>query len=156
MTMKEPADSTDASAATPAEAAGDIPKYRPRERFWPYVDVPEEPTDEEIAAIDPELRAELFGNGGRPFSVTVTFPRFDAGDYSKAVDLAKSSAEYLETGTGERFRHRARYYPKDTSRLRDLWSIVGRLHDAEVLIDDRPVPYARQLWLPLIWFLLFR
>jgi hypothetical protein len=25
-----------------------------------------------------------------------------------------------------------------------------------VLIDDRPVPYARTLWLPLFWFLLFR
>jgi hypothetical protein len=23
-----------------------------------------------------------------------------------------------------------------------------------VLIDDRPVPYARELWLPLIWFLI--
>jgi hypothetical protein len=25
-----------------------------------------------------------------------------------------------------------------------------------VLIDDRPVPYARELWLPLVWFLLPR
>jgi hypothetical protein len=24
----------------------------------------------------------------------------------------------------------------------------------EVLIDDRPVPYARELWLPLFWFLI--
>jgi hypothetical protein len=24
------------------------------------------------------------------------------------------------------------------------------------LIDDRPVPYARELWLPLVWFLLPR
>jgi hypothetical protein len=23
-----------------------------------------------------------------------------------------------------------------------------------VLIDDRPVPYARELWLPLLWFLI--
>ena len=26
----------------------------------------------------------------------------------------------------------------------------------EVLIDDRPVPFARELWLPLVWFLLPR
>jgi len=25
-----------------------------------------------------------------------------------------------------------------------------------VLIDDRPVPYARELWLPLLWHLLPR
>jgi len=88
--------------------------------------------------------------------VTITFPRFEAEDYAQAVDLARKSAEYLETGSGERFRHRARFYPKDVEGLRNLWMVVGRLHEAEVLIDDRPIPYARQLWLPLIWFLLFR
>jgi hypothetical protein len=25
-----------------------------------------------------------------------------------------------------------------------------------VLVDDRPIPYARELWLPLIWFLIPR
>jgi hypothetical protein len=25
-----------------------------------------------------------------------------------------------------------------------------------VLIDDRPVPYARELWLPLVWLVLAR
>ena len=28
------------------------------------------------------------------------------------------------------------------------------LPSCEVLIDDRPIPYARELWLPLVWFLL--
>jgi hypothetical protein len=120
------------------------------------VDVPEEPTDEEIAALDPDLRAELFGTGGQPFSVTIVFPRFEAPDYEKAVQLAKGSQEYVEIGSGSRFRHRARFLPRDVVGLRDLWAIVGRLDAADVLIDDRPVPYARQLWLPLFWFLLLR
>ena len=131
-------------------------RYRPRERFWPYLDVPEEPTDEEIAALDPDLRAELFGSGATPFSVTIVFPRFEADDYERAVDLARRSSEYLETGAGERFRHRARFFPRDVVALRNLWAVVGRLDASEVLIDDRPVPYARQLWLPLFWFLLLR
>jgi hypothetical protein len=88
--------------------------------------------------------------------VTITFPRFDADDYPKAVALARRSAEYVETGKGGQFRHRARYMAGDVLGLRDLWGIVGRLHEADVLIDDRPVPYARTLWLPLFWFLLFR
>ncbi|MBP1635399.1 MAG: hypothetical protein H6Q10_1973 [Acidobacteria bacterium] len=134
----------------------DQPRYRPRERFWPYADVPEEPTDEEIAALDPELREELFGPTSRAFSITIAFPRFDREDYPQAVEIARGSAEYLEVGSGERFRHRARFLPRDVERLRDLWGIVGNLDQAEVLIDDRPVPYARELWLPLFWFLLLR
>ena len=41
-------------------------------------------------------------------------------------------------------------------KLRDLFEIVGRVPECEVLIDDRPVPYARELWLPLVWFLIPR
>jgi hypothetical protein len=155
--MKQTPDSPPAPSTTgPGSAAGDVPRYRPHQRFWPYVDLPEEPTDEEVAAIDPDLRVELFGAGARPFSITITFPPFDGDDYPKAVELARQSAEYLETGKGDRFRHRARYLAGDVAGLRDLWGIVGRLHEADVLIDDRPVPYARTLWLPLFWFLLFR
>ena len=70
--------------------------------------------------------------------------------------LAKASAEYRETGTGSSFRHRARFWPTDATKLRDLFELVGRFDACEVLIDDRPVPYARELWLPLIWFLIPR
>jgi hypothetical protein len=143
-------------ADKPNGQTGDEAKYRPRERFWPYVDVPEEPTDDEIAALDPDLRAELFGPATTRFSVTVVFPRFEGDDYQRAVELARRSPDYLETGAGERFRHRARFFPRDVVALRDLWVVVGRLDTAEVLVDDRPVPYARELWLPLFWFLLLR
>lgn len=143
-------------ADKPDGTAGDESRYRPRERFWPYVDVPEEPTDAEIAALDPDLRAELFGPASNRFSVTVVFPAFEGDGYAAAVALARRSAEYLETGSGERFRHRARFFPSDVVALRDLWTIVGGLDAAEVLVDDRPVPYARELWLPLFWFLLLR
>jgi hypothetical protein len=143
-------------AEKPDGTAGAESRYRPRERFWPYVDVPEEPTDEEIAALDPDLRAELFGPATNKFSLTVVFPRFDGERYPEAVALAKRAGEYQETGAGERFRHRARFFPSDVVALRDLWVIVGGLDAAEVLVDDRPVPYARELWLPLFWFLLLR
>ena len=35
------------------------PARRPLERFWPYVELPEQLTDEEIAKLDPDLHAEL-------------------------------------------------------------------------------------------------
>jgi hypothetical protein len=131
-----------------------VPDYRPVERFWPYVDLPEQPSDEELAALDPELSEALFGTPRLPFSVTLEFPVFQADDYARAISLARASADYREAGSGVRLRHRARFYPKDAVQLRDLFDIVGRYDATEVLIDDRPVPYARELWLPLVWFLI--
>lgn len=131
-----------------------VPDYRPLERFWPYIDLPEQPTDEELAQLDPELAEALFGRPPVPFSVSLEFPRFQGADYDRAIELARASAEYREIGTGAAFRHRARFYPQDAGRLRDLFEIVGRFDSCEVLIDDKPVPYARELWLPLIWFLI--
>ncbi len=68
--------------------------------------------------------------------------------------MAHASAEYRELGAGDRLRHRARFYPKDALALRDLFAIVGRYDGTDVLIDDKPVPYGRELWLPLFWFLI--
>jgi hypothetical protein len=140
----------DANAPPPVEA----PEYRPIERFWPYLDLPEQPTDEELANLDPALAEALFGTPRRPFSLSLEFPPFDGPDYARALELARASAEYLELGSGPRLRHRARFYSQDAVRLRALFEIVGRLDACDVLIDDRPLPYARELWLPLVWFLI--
>lgn len=127
---------------------------QPLERFWPYVDKPEEPTADELAALDPDLHAALFGPRSLPFSITLVFARFDGEHYARAVELARQAAEYRETGSGEAFRHRARFFPGDALNLRDLFELTGPHPLTEVLVDDRPVPYARELWLPLVWFLL--
>ena len=156
--LMKPVESPDRGARVMASPdtppAVPVPDYRPVERFWPYVDLPEQPTDEELAALNPELAEALFGTSPRPFSISIDFPRFEGPDYTRAVEMARQSAEYLETGSGASLRHRARFYPKDALPLRDLFDIVGRYDASEVLFDDRPVPYARELWLPLVWFLI--
>jgi len=134
----------------------DPPKYRPLERFWPYAELPEQPTAAELAALDPDLYEALFGVQKRPFSITLVFPVLDVPAFPAALDIARASAEFRETGTGDAFRYRARFWSSDASRLRDLFQIVGVSDVTEVLIDDRPVPYARELWLPLVWFLIPR
>lgn len=131
-------------------------RTQPLERFWPYVERPEEPTAEELAALDPDLHAALFGPRDLPFSITLAFPRFEGDAYARAVALARASAEYREVGAGDEFRHRARFFSGDALRLRDLFELTGPQPGTEVLIDDRPVPFARELWLPLVWFLLLR
>lgn len=128
----------------------------PVDRFWPYADLAEQPTDEELAAIDPDLHEALFGARPRPFSITLVFPDLDVADFDQALAIARQSAEFRETGTGGSHRYRARFWSSDAERLRDLFRIVGPSDVTEVLIDDRPVPFARELWLPLVWFLLPR
>jgi hypothetical protein len=132
------------------------PEYRPDERFWPYPDLPEHPTEEELAALNPEVRATLFGAAPQPFSLTIVFPRFDGPDYERALSLAKQSREYREVGSGAAFRSRARFQPEDVATLRELFTLVGPKEGCEVLVDDVPIPYARELWLPLLWYLLPR
>jgi hypothetical protein len=152
--MSESADSPDSALVFPAGSG--TPRFRPRERFWPYAELAEEPTPEELAALDPDLHGALFGEPPRPFSITLAFPRFEGPEYDRALAMARGSAEYREVGRGETFRHRARFYTSDAAALRNLFQIVGRLDACDVLIDDRPLPYARELWLPLVWFLILR
>jgi hypothetical protein len=126
------------------------------ERFWPYAELPEQPTAEELATIDPDLHEALFGARPRPFSITLVFPALDVPDFGRALDLSRGAAEFRETGAGDTRRFRVRFWPSDAVRLRDVFQIVGPSDATEVLIDDRPVPYARELWLPLVWFLITR
>src|SRR5437867_4317885 len=124
----------------------DPPKYRPLERLWPYADLPEQPTEEELASLDPDLHEALFGARPRPFSITIVFPPLEVPEFARALETARASAEYGETGRDSTFRHRARFWSSDAPRVRELFEIVGRSEATEVLIDDRPVPYARELW----------
>jgi hypothetical protein len=126
--------------------------HRPVERYWPYVEKPEEPTADELAALDPDLYATLFGPRDLPFSITLVFPPFDGDNYQRALAKAQASREYVETGDGAERRHRARFFSTDAIDLRDLFELVGPVHGTEVFFDDRTFPYTRELWLPLLWF----
>ena len=103
-------------------------KYRPVERYWPYVEKPEEPTAEELAALDPDLHTTLFGPRDLPFSVTLVFTPFEGENYERALAKARASAEYIEIGEGAERRHRARFFSTDALRLRDLFELVGPVH----------------------------
>jgi hypothetical protein len=155
--MADHADVPESSASPSEGSAPERQRFRPREQFWPYADLEEEPSDEELVRLDPDLQDALYNRPvSRPFSYTIVFGRFEGADYETAVTLARASGEYLESGSGERFRHRARFRPDEVIALRDLWQLVGGVATAEVLLDDRPVPYARELWLPLLYHLLPR
>jgi hypothetical protein len=139
----------------PPRVLPEKPEHRPLERFWPYADLPEQPTEEELATLHPELRQALFGKPALPFSISIEFDAFEGDAYARALELARASDEYEEMTIGGAMRHRARFFPGDRPlRLRDLYELVSGRPDADVLVDDRPVPYARELWLPLVWCLI--
>jgi hypothetical protein len=155
--MTDSNDRPDEPVAFSEGVAAETPRFRPRDQFWPYVELTEEPSDEELARLDPDLQAALYDNPpARPFALTVVFSPFEGVDYGRAVALGKASGGYQESTTGGTLRHRARFRPDQVLQLRDLWDCVGRFDSSEVLVDDRPVPFARELWLPLFWFLIPR
>ena len=144
---------TDRRAVSPeADPAG--PAYRPLERFWPYAELAEQPTDDELAAMSPELGAALYGTPPQPFSLTFVFRPCEGPDYERALELARRAVEYKEVGTGPARQHRARFRSDAVPIIHDLWMLIGRLDSSEVLLDDQPVPYARELWLPLLWLII--
>jgi hypothetical protein len=139
----------------PDRVLPDQPVYRPLDRFWPYAELPEQPSEQELAALHPELREAIFGASSLPFSVTLSFPRFGGDNYAVALERAALADEHKDVGAGAAFRHMATFFPGEHPlRLRDLYEVVGGVPGCEVLIDNKPVPFARELWLPLIWFLI--
>ena len=85
----------------------------PVERFWPYVDLPEQPSAEELAALSPELSEALFGTQPLPFSITIEFPPFEASDYARAIEMARASAGYREVGDGDGAAIARGFFPRD-------------------------------------------
>jgi hypothetical protein len=139
----------------PDRVLPDQPTHRPLDRFWPYAELSEQPSDAELAALHPELREAIFGASPLPFSITISFPRFEGENYAKALALAATADELKEVGAGDTFRHLATFVPGERPvRIRDLYDLVGDQPQSEVLIDGKPVPFARELWLPLVWFLI--
>jgi hypothetical protein len=139
----------------PERVLPERPETKPLERFWPYTTISEQPTDEELAKVQPELRDAIFGEERRPFSVTLIFPVFDGPNYPRAVAFAEAADDHVEYDRDGRHWHRARFATGDRPmRIRDLYLVVAPVPGNEVLINDRQIPYARELWLPLVWLLI--
>lgn len=131
-----------------------------RERAKTFADrlprvVPKQEAD--ISHLSDEMADLLYpGRRPRPFRIGVVFDVFSGENYPRALDLAKRSPVYKETRRGDVVTHHAAFEASDAGTLRELYDIVGPIAGTEVTVDGRRVPYARELWLPLVWFLLHR
>jgi len=92
------------------------------------------------------------GRRPRPFRISLTFDAFDGSAGARAVELARRSAVYEETTpSGGGLRHCAAFDATAARVLRDLFDLVGQRPGTEVLVDGKRLPYAHELWLPLMW-----
>jgi hypothetical protein len=96
----------------------------------------------ELAQLDP----------GRPFSITLIFSPMDTPDFPRALELARQTPGFTETGTGAGARYQAKFLTGDAARLVEVFNVVQRASTTEVVVDDMAVPYGRELWMPLVRF----
>ena len=126
-----------------------------RERPPGYADrlprvVPKEEAD--ISSLSDEMAELLYpGRRPRPFRVGLRFDKFEGPGLAPALELARKSPEFRETVGGEGPEYHAAFEAKDARTLRDLFEIVKERPDLEVRIDGKQLPYAHELWLPLVW-----
>lgn len=88
----------------------------------------------------------------REFKITVIFGYKISPDYARAIALARRNSTYREDGSGEWIRHSATYTTGEADALFELFNLVYEWENTEVLVNNRPLPYATSLWLPLMWF----
>jgi len=88
----------------------------------------------------------------KAFKITVEFGHKSSPKYTEAVDLARRMPTYTEQGEGEWVRHSTSFTPDDVEELFRLFNLVHDWDSTEVLVNHKKIPYAHQLWLPLMWF----
>jgi hypothetical protein len=112
--------------------------------------VPKE--EQDISHLSDEMADILYpGRRPRPTRISVEFDAFEGPNYPRALDLARRSAVYREREHAA-LRHSAGFDAGEADLLRELYAIVGEITGTEVLVDGKRVPYARELWLPLMLF----
>jgi hypothetical protein len=108
--------------------------------------------EEDISHLSDEMAELLYpGRRPRPFRVGVSFAAFEGGEYERAVALARLSPVYREEAGRKGSVHHAAFDAGAARTLRDLFDLVKDRPGTQVLVDGNKIPYAHELWLPLLW-----
>jgi hypothetical protein len=106
--------------------------------------------EEDISHLSDEMADILYpGRRKRPFRLGLAFDAFSGADYDRALALARRSAVYREWAEAGRTRHQAGFDAAQAEVFRDLYQLVGHRAGTDVLVDNKKVPYAREIWMPL-------
>jgi hypothetical protein len=128
------------------------------ERAKNYIErLPEiiERREKDISHLDPRMVEILYPERApHEFTATVVFGPSDDPAYQEAVALAERAPRYKTQGSDKWLRHYATYTIDQVEELHKLFVRVSEYPSTEVLIKDKKVPFAREMWLPLFWFFL--
>jgi hypothetical protein len=106
--------------------------------------------EEDISHLSDEMADILYpGRRKRPFRMGIAFDAFSGPDFERAIALARQSSIYKETAEDGRPRHHTGFEASQAEIFRDLYQIVGHRPGTDVLVDNKKVPYAREIWMPL-------
>jgi len=110
--------------------------------------------------LTPDLARLLYPDQStEPFRVTVVYPELsgDAGDAARKIEAEAaehSTSEPASTDDGP--LHHTTFSLAQIEEFHELYHLVETSIGSgglELLLNDRRVPLARELWLPLIWTL---
>jgi len=108
--------------------------------------------EDDISHLSDEMADILYpGRRRRPFRMGIVFDAFEEGSYGNALELARRSPVYKETVESGRKRHHAAFGSEAAAAFRDLFDLVGHRPGTDVLVDEKKVPYAREIWMPLFF-----
>ena len=101
----------------------------------------------------------------KDFTITLSFssPRLDRiaspeeqtrrlEGFEQAVALAQKGPDYRSESELGVTRHHARFGVDRVNALLELFTLLEDDPDAEVLVKNKKIPLARELWLPFFWF----
>jgi hypothetical protein len=113
--------------------------------------VPKEEPD--ISQLSDEMAELLYpGRRPRPFRIGLRFERFGGPGLEPALALARKSAVFREEAGPDGPVYHAAFDAGEARTLRDLFELVKERPDLELRVDGKKLPYAHELWLPLVFF----
>lgn len=108
--------------------------------------------EQDISQLSDEMAELLYpGRRPRPFRVGLRFEHFLGPGLEPALALARRSPVFREEAGRDGPVYHAAFDAGDARTLRDLYEIVKERPDLELRIDGKQLPYAHELWLPLVF-----
>ena len=84
--------------------------------------------------------------------ITLVFEQNREDDLNEILHIAQNARFFSNTKDGSVTRYYATYLPEQANELFKLFEKVETNHRLQILINGKIRPYARNLWLPLLWF----
>ncbi len=108
--------------------------------------------EERSQEIKDKLEEILYPKKTPAFKITFIFKTHLSEKYKKAVELAKKNPTYREEECASGLKHYVTYTPEQVEEMFQLFNLIHDFEDLEILINHKKLPYAHQLWIPLVWF----